>query len=90
MFAAAVLLPMVLTTGYSFTEWNGFGPMTWVGLDNYVHALNDRAFVASFGHVLVYIAATLVLEVHGRSRTGGARLDAPRRAVVPGRDLHAR
>lgn len=63
VFGAAVLLPMVLTTGYSFTEWNGFGPMTWVGLDNYVDALHDRAFVASFAHVLVYIAATLVLEV---------------------------
>jgi raffinose/stachyose/melibiose transport system permease protein len=63
VFGAAVLLPMLLTTGYSFTEWNGFGPMTWVGLDNYVDALHDRAFIASFGHVLVYIAATLVLEV---------------------------
>jgi raffinose/stachyose/melibiose transport system permease protein len=63
VFGAAVLLPMVLTTGFSLTEWDGFGPMTWVGLDNYVDALHDRAFVASFGHVLVYIAATLVLEV---------------------------
>src|SRR5262245_59211030 len=63
LFGAAVLLPMLLTTGYSFTEWNGFGPMTLVGLDNYVDALRDRAFVASFWHVLVYIGATLVLEV---------------------------
>jgi raffinose/stachyose/melibiose transport system permease protein len=63
VFGAAVLLPMVLTAGYSFTDWNGFGPMTWVGLDNYAHALRDKAFVASFGHVAVYVAATLVLEV---------------------------
>ena len=49
--------------GYSFTEWNGFGPMTFVGLDNYVRALNDPLFRASFVHVLIYIAATLVLEV---------------------------
>jgi len=63
VFGAAVLLPMALTSIYSFTEWNGFGDMTWVGLDNYARALADPAFRASFAHVLVYIAATLVLEV---------------------------
>ena len=63
VFGAAVLLPMALTAGYSFTEWNGFGPMTFVGLDNYARAIDDAVFRASFVHVIVYIAATLVLEV---------------------------
>ena len=63
VFGAAVLLPMALTAGYSFTEWNGFGPMTFVGLDNYARALDDSLFRSSFLHVLIYIAATLVLEV---------------------------
>ena len=63
MFAFAVLLPMVLTVGYSFTEWNGFGPMTFVGLDNYLAAATDPIFRGSFVHVCLYIAATLVLEV---------------------------
>jgi raffinose/stachyose/melibiose transport system permease protein len=63
VFAAAVLVPLVLTGGYSLTDWNGFGPMTWVGLDNYTRALNDPVFIDSFVHVLTYIAATLVLEV---------------------------
>ena len=40
VFGFAVLLPMVFTVGYSFTEWNGFGPMTFVGLDNYVAAVD--------------------------------------------------
>ena len=40
----AVLLPMAFTIGYSFTDWNGFGDMTWVGLDNYARALRDPAF----------------------------------------------
>lgn len=63
VFGAAVLLPMVLTVGYSFTEWNGFGPMTFVGLDNYARAIGDEVFRSSFIHVVIYIAATLVLEV---------------------------
>lgn len=63
VFGAAVLVPMVLTVGYSFTEWNGFGPMSFVGLDNYTRAIGDELFRDSFVHVLIYIAATIVLEV---------------------------
>jgi raffinose/stachyose/melibiose transport system permease protein len=63
VFGMAVLLPMVLTAGYSFTAWNGFGPMTFVGLENYARAIGDAVFRASFVHVLIYIAATLILEV---------------------------
>ncbi|MFL5771437.1 MAG: carbohydrate ABC transporter permease [Chloroflexota bacterium] len=63
VFGFAVLLPMVFTVGYSFTEWNGFGPMTFVGLENYLTAAADPIFRASFVHVCLYIAATLVLEV---------------------------
>ena len=36
MYAVFVLLPLVLTIVYSFYRWNGVGPMTWVGLKNYV------------------------------------------------------
>jgi raffinose/stachyose/melibiose transport system permease protein len=63
VFGAAVLLPMVLTVGYSFTEWDGFGPMSFVGLDNYTRAIGDDLFRDSFVHVVIYIAATIVLEV---------------------------
>ncbi len=63
VFGFAVLLPMVLTVGYSFTEWNGIGEMVFVGLDNYVRAASDAVLAGSFLHVLGYIAATLVLEV---------------------------
>src|SRR5690349_6219506 len=63
VFGFAVLLPMVLTIGYSLTTWNGFGAMTFVGLDNYIAAATDPIFRDSFVHVSIYIAATLVLEV---------------------------
>ena len=63
VFGFAVLVPMVFTVGYSFTDWSGFGPMTFVGLDNYLAALGDPIFRDSFVHVLIYIGATLLLEV---------------------------
>ena len=89
MFGFAVLLPMVLTVGYSFTEWNGFGPMTFVGLDNYLAAATDPIFRGSFVHVCLYIAATLVLEVLVGLALAGIVSARDRPAVVPGRDLHA-
>jgi raffinose/stachyose/melibiose transport system permease protein len=63
VFGFAVLAPLVATVGFSLTEWNGLGPMTYVGLDNYAEALADPVVRDSFVHVVVYIAATLVLEV---------------------------
>src|SRR5512146_2351783 len=36
MYAAFVLAPLLLTIRYSFYRWSGVGPMTWVGLKNYV------------------------------------------------------
>jgi raffinose/stachyose/melibiose transport system permease protein len=63
VFGFAVLVPLLLTVGYSFTDWNGFGRVTFVGIDNYVKAASDTVFRDSFLHVLIYIAATLILEV---------------------------
>jgi raffinose/stachyose/melibiose transport system permease protein len=63
VFGFAVLVPLLFTVGFSFTEWDGFGDMSWVGLDNYVRALGDRTLRDSFLHVLIYIAATILLEV---------------------------
>jgi raffinose/stachyose/melibiose transport system permease protein len=37
MYAFFVLVPFLLTIVYSFFRWNGVGPMTWVGVKNYVY-----------------------------------------------------
>lgn len=41
MYTVFVLLPLVLSIRYSFFRWDGIGPMTWVGLDNYATVLKD-------------------------------------------------
>src|SRR5690606_32026989 len=35
-YAVLVLVPLVLSVVDSFHRWNGVGPMTWVGLKNYI------------------------------------------------------
>jgi raffinose/stachyose/melibiose transport system permease protein len=47
MYALFVLLPMLLSVQYSFFRWDGIGPMTWVGLNNYASVLNDPDLVGT-------------------------------------------
>lgn len=41
MYAAFVLLPLLLSIQYSVFRWDGIGPMTWVGLRNFQTILED-------------------------------------------------
>ena len=45
MYAAFVLLPLVLTVQYSLYRWDGIGPSQWVGLKNYATVLTDPDLV---------------------------------------------
>ena len=63
IYTFAVLLPFAGTIGLSFARWNGFGTPEFAGVDNYIRAFRDTVFVSSFGHMLFYIATTLVVEV---------------------------
>ena len=63
IFGFAVLTPLVATAGFSFLDWSGYGPMTFVGFDNYIELATDTLFAKSFINVILYIIATLVLEV---------------------------
>ncbi len=39
VYTIFVLIPLFLSIYYSFFRWNGVGPMTWVGLKNYLTIL---------------------------------------------------
>src|SRR4051794_31231547 len=40
-YAVFVLWPLALSFWYSLFRWDGVGPMTWKGIDNYVRVLTD-------------------------------------------------
>ncbi|MFD0716360.1 carbohydrate ABC transporter permease [Paenibacillus sp. GCM10027626] len=63
LFAFTILVPIVMTFAFSFYDWNGVGRMTFVGLDNYARALQDQIYLNSYWHILIYIVATVLLEV---------------------------
>jgi len=44
IYATIMVFPLVFTLGLSFTKWKGFGPIEFVGLQNYVRLLSDPVF----------------------------------------------
>jgi len=45
--AAILLIPLALTIGLSLTDWDGLGPMEWVGIANYEAFLDDPLVTAA-------------------------------------------
>jgi raffinose/stachyose/melibiose transport system permease protein len=50
MYAVFVLVPFLLTILYSFHRWNGIGPMTWVGLKNYITVFQVPNLIGTIIH----------------------------------------
>jgi len=55
MYGTFVLRPLLLTVQYSLYDWNGIGPSTWVGLDNYRRLLTDSELFATILHAFELI-----------------------------------
>lgn len=48
MFCLVYIGPLITVIISSFTKWNGYEPMEFIGLDNYKEMLKDEAFRAAF------------------------------------------
>ncbi|MDN4477920.1 sugar ABC transporter permease [Demequina sp. SYSU T00039] len=46
---------------YSFTDWNGLGPATWVGIDNFVAIFNDPQMAGAVRNTLVIAIVFVVV-----------------------------
>lgn len=89
MYAVFVLLPLVLSIQYSFFRWDGIGPMTWVGLDNYATVLevpdllgtifNAFRLVVFFSFIPVTLGLVVASIIH---RVATGRLGAVARTVL--------
>lgn len=89
MYAIFVLLPLLFSIQYSFFRWDGIGPMTWVGLRNYITVLEDPDLVITifnafrlvvFFSLIPVILGLVVASIIHRVATG--RLGAIARTVL--------
>lgn len=65
LFTIFVLWPIVQSIWISFNEWSGFGPMTWVGLDNYRELMGDERFHTSLLNNIKWLVLMLFAPVGG-------------------------
>jgi raffinose/stachyose/melibiose transport system permease protein len=64
LFSVFILLPTLCTFALSLFDWSGGGQLRFVGLRNYQIAFTgDRIFLRSLKNNVLYMLATLILEV---------------------------
>jgi len=64
MYGLFVLFPVVQAARFSLYKWNGLGPLTdFIGLKNYVTALNSPIFITSVSNNLLIIALSLSIQI---------------------------
>lgn len=63
LYALFVLVPIVGTVRYSFYQWTGFSPPTFIGLDNYRALLKDDFFINALGNNFYFILFYTVLPI---------------------------
>ncbi|MCC1482281.1 carbohydrate ABC transporter permease [Roseibaca sp. Y0-43] len=65
MFSLFVIYPIIQSIGLSFTQWQGIGPKTWVGLNNYRMLFNDAVFWTSLMNNVYWLVLFLLAPVFG-------------------------
>ncbi|WFU11299.1 sugar ABC transporter permease (plasmid) [Rhizobium sp. CB3090] len=55
LFFTVILLSAVRSVWISFHEWDGFGPMNWIGFGNYIELFNDPQFYISLKNNLIWL-----------------------------------
>ncbi|MDF9276219.1 sugar ABC transporter permease [Arthrobacter sp. EH-1B-1] len=97
MYAVFVIRPVASSVQISFYDWDGFGPSTWVGLDNYRRVFTDPELLATIGNaffliifftavpvVMGLIIAALMREIKGRVFGATARTLLFLPQIIPG------
>jgi len=82
LYCVFVVSPVVQAFQLSFTQWRGFAPPKWIGLDNYRRLVEDGNFWKAISHHAILLVAlplitivislffSFLLNVGGRSRGG--------------------
>jgi multiple sugar transport system permease protein len=65
LFSIFVLWPIVQSIWISFHEWSGFGPMTWIGFENYQELFQDERFHVSLTNNIKWLVLMLLAPVGG-------------------------
>ena len=63
LFTIFFIVPLCLAIGFSFTNYDGWKTMDFVGLDNYVKMFTDPDFYATLRRTFIYAIVNLPFKV---------------------------
>ena len=63
VYTSVVLLPIVVTFLYSFTDWNITAEKNFIGFNNYIRLFTDSNFILSLKNNLIYLVIDLGAEI---------------------------
>lgn len=63
LFTIFFLLPLVLNIYFSFTNYDGWKTMDFIGLGNYTKILTDSTFFKAFGRTMIYAITNVPFKV---------------------------
>src|SRR5699024_11769193 len=72
LIGVLIVVPLILSGYFGLIDWDGIGAMKFIGLENYIEALQDKKFWDSAWHsfllalfsaisLLAYLAVALIL-----------------------------
>ncbi len=65
MYGVFVLRPTLAAIQYSFYDWDGITPATWVGIDNYKRVLTEPELFSSIWHAFFLVIFFTFIPVAG-------------------------
>ncbi|MFI3172619.1 MAG: sugar ABC transporter permease [Eubacteriales bacterium] len=63
VFCIALIMPIFIALGISFTSWRGGPVIEWNGIDNYISILKDDSFWEAFLHNLQFIVTLMISQI---------------------------
>ncbi len=66
IYTIIVIVPLLNSFYYSFTDWNGFRQdYNWIGLDNFAKVFQDKLFINAIKNTAIWMSAAVILPVGG-------------------------
>lgn len=63
IYVGFVLLPIIRSFVFGFTDWNGLSAPVWVGLDNFIQIFTDDTFWLSLKNNLIVVLASIGAQI---------------------------
>jgi len=63
LYSLLIIIPVIFSTFYSLTDWNGIGKQTFIGLNNFIEMFHDADFLVSFKNTLILTVISIFIQI---------------------------